>query len=47
MLTLMRGEERRQVQCEIHQHAPLGRLRRRLYEYDSTIEIDIIILLEW
>jgi hypothetical protein len=44
----------RGVQCEIHHDTAstftsVGslRIRRRLYEYDSTIEIDIIILLEW
>jgi hypothetical protein len=49
MLTLMRGEERRQVvQCEIH-HDTVSTIDiqlRRPYEYDSTIDI-IIILLGW
>jgi hypothetical protein len=47
-------ESKKGVQCEIHHDkastfTSVGslRIRRRLYEYDSTIEIDIIILLEW
>jgi hypothetical protein len=47
-------ESKRGVQCEIHHDTAstitsVGslRIRRRRYEYNSTIEIDFIILLEW